>query len=270
MMPNFFGYYGNGYTGLGDVTAITKSYSNLVWIDPAQESDETLLQKFKNAQVNQQNVILVVTTLLFKYPSTDLLPDFAKRFVDLYSKISKYTGLIFAYFLFDEPYRSDDNHIHLGSKQVTANLDAAAVTIANYTIKPTMISAAGNEFDKFGIPKSVSIIGMYRYSYNTAGYQLIWSFMNLLLKKKSEQKIIAVADSFEWPDKEISFSTENRILNFNNTWKWLIKYFGKDVIGVCPFLYQSSPMGQGADKMPNVRAYMKNWAEEILGLQGVA
>src|SRR3954462_5138907 len=118
MMPNFFGYYGNGYTGLGDVTAITKSYSNLVWIDPAQESDQTLLQKLENAQVNQQKVILVVTTLLFKYPSTELLPDAAKRFLDLYSKIVQHSSLILAYFLFDEPYRSDDNHIHLGSREV--------------------------------------------------------------------------------------------------------------------------------------------------------
>jgi hypothetical protein len=269
-MPNFFGYYGNAYTGLGDVTGITKSYSNLVWIDPAQESDQTLLQKFENAKTYQQKVILVVTTFIFKYPSTELLPDGAKRFLDLYSKISKYNGIILAYFLFDEPYRSDDNHIHLGSKAVTLNLDAAHVIVENYTTKPTMISGAGNEFDKFGLPKLVNVIGMYRHSYNTAGYQLTWSYMNLLVKKKAYQKIIAVADSFEWPDKPINMSVENRIINLNNTWKWLIKYFGKDVIGVCPFLYQSSPMGQGADNMPNVREYMRNWAEEILGLQGVA
>jgi len=267
-MPNFFGYYGNGYTGLGDVTAITKSYSNLVWIDPAQETDQTLKQKLENAKVNQQKVILVVTTFMFKYPSTELLPDAAQKFKDFYSKISQYSNLILAFFLFDEPYRNNDKNIHLDTKVVSLNLDSAHVIIDEYTgAKTTMISGAGNEFDKFGLPKLVNIIGMYRYSYNTAGYQLTWSYMNLLFKKKSEQKIIAIADAFEWPDKAID---ERRIINFNNTWKWLIKYFGKDVIGVCPFLYQSSPMGQGADKMPNVREYMKNWAEGILGLQGVA
>jgi hypothetical protein len=249
----FFGYYGNGFRGWGDGLTPTLPYTNLHWLMP----DEHLAADLQRCQDLGHKAVVVITSLVFQHPSSALHPDASERLRTWWLNLANREAIA-ALLIFDEPWMHNGT-AGLPFPQVGVNINAGAAIVKGVTGCNTLVTAEGKEYDLNGVPHGPDWIGMYRYSYNTWPWELYTSFDKLTRRKAPHQRIMVVADAYEKLNKPIA---QWRINLFNSTWRYLIKG-RRDVVAVCPFMYQTSAMGQGADRMPAVRAAIADWARQL-------
>src|SRR5215213_2133819 len=263
MAPTYFGFYGNGYEFWGDAIDQTRGFSNLNFLNGS--SGPLLADQLERTRANGQRAIISVGHMLFESPSTVpkelYLETFTWWWEDLRAK-----DVVVALLLADEPFRTNDKWVKLPPAVVHHNLNNAATFVKLLTGKAVCMSASGPEYDQWGVPTDMDWVGMYRYSYNTHWLQLMGSFLNLVRLKRKQQKIMAVVDAYADDAHPID---ESRIKAFDEWWKTLVNgYYGSDVVAVCPFLYQSTKMGDtnvwGAASMPRVLAELQGWGMNIM------
>lgn len=258
-MPQYFGFFGNAYDGWGDSIAEAAGYSNLHWIDACQTD------KIARARVMGAKVIVNAVPWVLAYPATtpsDLRNALRAWWVALPQELQ---DTVVAFLVTDEPFRANDNHFHLPAEQLNANLNSAAEWLKSFTGKAMCLTASGPEYDKWGVPAGFDWIGMYRYSYNTYWFQLMYSIMSLKRQLRPGQKMVAVMDAYADSSHPIN---ESRIKSFNGWWQTFIGWYEGDVIAVCPFLFQNTTMGGvqvwGAASMPRVRLDLQSYALKIV------
>ena len=265
-MLRYFGFFGNGYEGSwGSALEATAPYGNLNWLD---YQDSGFKDKLAYTHQQGKRAIVSIGKMLYSYPSVRPLPGRADQFTSWWNDLAELQATIVGFLIADEPWRTNEkNNLGLSSSQVTWYLNEAATEIkgivassGSYLPPAIVVSASGGEYDSYKIPVAVDWLGMYRYSYNTHWTVLMFSFINLIRKKEGNQKIVAIADAFEWPNKTID---EVRIIGMNQTWRMLISWYPSHVIAVAPFLYQTSSMGFGASSMPRVLADISAWSQEL-------
>jgi hypothetical protein len=261
----YFGFFGNGYQGWENAIGETAPYGNLNWLD---YQDTDFREKLEYTRTQGKFAIVSIGKMLFDYPSVRPREYRSTAFQAWWGGLGELQHVIVGLLIADEPWRTNEkNNLGLASSQVTWYLNDASFTIKTlfndvfHTASPAIVvTASGGEYDSYKIPTAVDWLGMYRYSYNTHWTVLIFSFLNLLRKKEDRQRVLCVADAFEWPNKPIN---EDRIIAMNQTWRMLIGWSPAHVIGVAPFLYQTTPMGYGAASMPRVLADIASWSKEI-------
>jgi hypothetical protein len=257
-MPRYFGFYGNANDAWGDSVHLTLGYTNLHWVDAGQT------EKIIRARNMGAKVIINAVQLVFNYPATTPSDQRATLQAWWMGLSPELQDTVVAFLVADEPFRANDNNYHLPTEQLNSNLNSAAQWLKSFTGKAMCISASGPEYDKFGVPRGFDWIGMYRYSYNTYWPQLMYSVMNLKRKLASGQKMMAVMDAYADSTHPID---ESRIKSFNSWWQTFIGWYEKDFIAVCPFLYQTTKMGEvqvwGASSMPRVLLDLQSYALKI-------
>lgn len=252
MTEMYWGFFGNGYSGFGDALDATEPYGNLNWIDCDS------VNALNKTRSQGKKAIVNVSTLIYPhYPSITVQNDVGLK--SWWDSIEDYHELIVGLLIADEPWRTNEKHVGLPGSIITGHLNTGGLIVAEVTGKPSLVCASGPEFDKYDIPSSVNWLGMYRYSYNTHWMLLYYSFANLVRRKSSYQRIFAIADAYEKPGVTVD---SYRIINMNKSWRQLISWWPSHVIGVAPFLYQTSAMGQGASNMPRVLADLYSWSQQ--------
>src|SRR5215218_3732747 len=263
-MPQFFGYFGNGYHGPWERPTPTAA-GNLLWVN---WGDPALFEKLEVARHEGRRVIVNVSMLIFlSYPSTTFsLPAVEfNDWSDQWTQIAR-DDLVVAFLIADEPWRYNKNYpTGYTMQQVSDNLHRAALAVkALWPRASVCVTASGYELVSYPIPAAVDWLGMYAYSYNTHWLQLYYYFHALRWRKTASQKIMAVADAYN--KLAPAPQDEQRIWDYNRSWMSLVNGYKNDVVAVCPFLYQTMPgFGYGAESMPLVRAQLDRWAARIVG-----
>ena len=259
--PQYFGFYANGAVGWGDRIDQTKDYSNLNWLEVHDVS--VLLEQLERTKKYGQKAILIVPDVFFEWPSTARKADGEAKFRVLYEQLSAYHEQIVAFLVADEPYRHNKKRVHLPDDQVNDNLNSVCRFLKAETGKATVVSVAGTEITRWGVPRDADWIGFYQYSYNTTRIALGYYWTRLLLALHPHQKIMAVVDAYENPGAPIN---EGRINRHNEVFRRLVSLNSDRVIAVAPFVYQTVPdVLQGVDQMPRVLNDLKAWGFEITG-----
>lgn len=256
-----FGYYGNGFRGFGyDALAVEATTQTLAWLETA--STEEMLAQLRRVRLLGQRAIIFVGPMIFAtYPSSAssaAVPEFDAWWLTLAECHDVVAGVL----IFDEPWRANENHFHLPADEVSASIQRAATELRRL-LPPSVaivLAASGAEFSKYAIPQACDWLGVYAYSYNTHWSLLIFYVWNLLRRKGRHQRLIAIADAYE---KAGVVPNQSRIKTHNGWWRTLVGRYPGEFVAVAPFLFQSGPMGTGADGMAMVRIELAQWAIEL-------
>src|SRR5215207_8959090 len=153
MTAQFFGFFGNAFDSWGDCTEATRAYTNLHWVEAGRRD------KIRQAHNMGAKAIVSAAAFIFKEPSTVASPH-RESLAEWWNSLSTdEQAVVVAFHVVDEPYRRNDNHVHLPADEVTRNLNEAAVWLVGLTGKKMCITASGTEYDKWGVPASFDWLG---------------------------------------------------------------------------------------------------------------
>lgn len=268
---NYFGYYASAMNGVGsgDYINDVSGISNTVFI--RGDTTAEVIQKLQEAQAHKMSAVVMVQNVMFPWASSQIYPDFLKRFQDFHSAIQGYDYMIAAYYIFDEPYL---NNQHSDWKSVPAttlfNNLTSAIQAVNQTApgKPTAIFFSGPEVTpSLMIPSNLSWFGFdcYVADPSCTDSAVIQKFNIMLSLRHSSQHIITAIDGY-WPS---SPSSENSgaVIARIQLWESLISAHLNEVIAVFPFLYQTDTTQSlyGAQSMPDVLGWLNVYFSALKG-----